>query len=387
MTGQRAAVAQLGGVSPSTRPACATVTAGPTDRPARRILYLVHDLDDPAVWRRVEMLQRGGASVDLAGFRRGDGALPGPARVLGRTHNGRMVERAWAVLHRRLRPHPDLAQGARPDAILARNLETLALAVPLQHAFGPGPRVALAYEVLDIHRLLVGPRPVARLLRRVERWLARGVDLLLVSSPGFVRAYFDPYGQCAAPVALVENKVPPNYPPTGAAAVRPPTAPSRAIRIGCFGMLRCRRSLHLLDRLTKGAPGRYEVILRGRPAYDAVPEFHRIVAANPDLRFAGPYTYPDELPAIYGAVDLAWLVDCYEAGANSDWLLPNRFYESGVAGVPAVALAQTEVGRRLRALGIGLLLERADDACVAAALGGVSLAGLDPLRVAQRRLP
>ena len=34
------------------------------------ILYLVHDLSDPAVRRRVIMLQAGGAKVTVAGFRR-----------------------------------------------------------------------------------------------------------------------------------------------------------------------------------------------------------------------------------------------------------------------------------------------------------------------------
>lgn len=39
------------------------------------ILYFVHDLADPAVRRRVLMLQAGGARVALAGFRRGDNRL------------------------------------------------------------------------------------------------------------------------------------------------------------------------------------------------------------------------------------------------------------------------------------------------------------------------
>ena len=60
--------------------------------------YLAHDLDDPAIWRRVEMLRRGGARVRVAGFRRGQGPLPEAATVLGRTANGRMVQRVRAIL-------------------------------------------------------------------------------------------------------------------------------------------------------------------------------------------------------------------------------------------------------------------------------------------------
>ena len=37
-----------------------------------RILYLVHNLADPSVGRRVAMFRQGGAEVEIAGFRRGD---------------------------------------------------------------------------------------------------------------------------------------------------------------------------------------------------------------------------------------------------------------------------------------------------------------------------
>ena len=63
-----------------------------------QVTYLAHDLDDPSCWRRVEMLRRGGATVRIAGFRRGAGPLPGPATVLGHTANGRLLQRVQAGL-------------------------------------------------------------------------------------------------------------------------------------------------------------------------------------------------------------------------------------------------------------------------------------------------
>ncbi|MFQ6547506.1 glycosyltransferase [Aestuariibius sp. 2305UL40-4] len=347
---------------------------------APRVLYLVHDLDDPAVWRRTEMLRLGGASVTLAGFRRGDGPLPEDALVLGHTRNGRMAERALSVLHQRLRPNPRLRKMGPFDAIMARNLEMLALAVPLARQSG----APLTYEVLDIHRLMVGASPASRLLRRIERRLCRHVSRLVVSSPAFLRNYFEPYGQCGAAAVLVENKVlsghdlpKPVFPPAG----------DGRLRIGWFGILRCRTSLHCLDAITRERPGRFEVVLRGKPALDAMPDFHDVVSANPDLRFEGPYAYPDDLPQIYGEVDLAWLVDRYDEGANSDWLLPNRLYESGMAHVPPIALEGTEIARRMASLGIGIRLQRADAAAALDALDTLGQEGLAELREAQAALP
>ena len=352
-----------------------------------RVLYLVHDLDDAAVWRRVEMLAAAGAEVDVAGFRRGTGPLPRPATVLGTTRNGRMVDRARSVLAQRLRTHPALLDLPRPDAIVARNLEMLALAVPLRRRRAAGAHIPLTYEVLDIHRLMVGDGRAARTLRAIERRLCADIDLLIVSSPAFVRNHFVRYGQTSAPVALVENKVrTAEYP---ALRIDPPPAvdASAPIRIGWFGILRCAVSLDCLDALTRAQPGRYHVSLRGRPALDAVPRFHAVVEANPDLHFGGAYAYPGDLTQIYGEVDLAWLVDRYDAGANSDWLLPNRLYESGLVGVPQIGLAGTEVENALRSLGIGLVLQGADADAAQRLLGDLTRADIAALRNRQNALP
>ncbi len=352
-----------------------------------RVLYLVHDLDDAAVWRRVEMLAAAGAEVDVAGFRRGTGPLPRPATVLGVTENGRMVDRARSVLAQRLRTHPALLRLPRPDAIVARNLEMLALAVPLRRRLAVGRHIPLTYEVLDIHRLMVGEGRAARALRSVERRLCRDIDLLIVSSPAFLRNHFARYGQTSARVALVENKV--RTADFAALRIDPvPTADEATpIRIGWFGILRCAVSLDCLDRLTRAHPGRYHLSLRGRPALDAVPRFHAVVEANPDLQFGGPYAYPADLKEIYGAVDLAWLVDRYDAGANSDWLLPNRLYESGLVGVPQIGLAGTEVENALRTLGIGLVLQGADADSAQRLLGDVTQTDIAALRNRQNALP
>ncbi len=348
----------------------------------KRLLYLAHDLDDAAIWRRVAMLRRAGITVDVAGFRRGDVDVPEQAIVLGQTSNARMLARAGSVLRQRLSTHPALLALPRPDAILARNLEMLAIGVPLRARLSAGRHLPLVYEVLDIHRLMIGDGAVTRLLRRIERTLCCDVDRLLVSSPAFVRAYFQPHGQFDGPVTLVENKV---FGPVPNAPTHP--APGDALRIGWFGILRCAVTLQLIDAVTRARPGAVKVIMRGRPALDTLPDFHEVVAANPDLRYDGPYTYPDDLAAIYGAVDLAWLVDRYDAGKNSDWLLPNRLYESGVNGVPPIGLDGTEVANQMRALGIGVTLDAADTASVARAINALTPERLAALRQAQDAMP
>lgn len=269
-----------------------------------------------------------------------------------------MGQRAYSVLRALAGLRRSLGHEARPDAILARNLEMLVLARRTRRLW-PGDPPGLIYEVLDIHRLMVGEGRRAQAMRAVERALLRGVGAVLTSSPAFISNYFDRYRQTQVPVHLVENRYfePRATAPNAVGPVRTPDeGTDRAVSIGWFGILRCRDSLACLDALTRARPGRYVVEMRGKPALDVLPRFHEIVAANPDLRFHGPYRYPDDLPDMYTQVDLAWLLDGFDAGYNSAWLLPNRLYEGCRHGAVPIAQAGTQTATFIQALGLGLVV-------------------------------
>lgn len=131
-----------------------------------RVLYLVHDLSDPAVRRRVLMLTAGGATVTLAGFRRGENRLAEIEGVtpleLGATADARFAQRLLAVAVATVKLPRLLAGLVRPDVILARNLEMLALANSASRHFGGVP---IAYECLDVHRLLLNKGLAGKVLR------------------------------------------------------------------------------------------------------------------------------------------------------------------------------------------------------------------------------
>lgn len=348
-----------------------------------RILYLAHDLSDAGIWRRVEMLIAGGAEVAVAGFRRVDSEVPVECTVveLGRTENARLGKRALSVARARLSLGRTLSGLSAPDLVIARNLEMLALAAPALRVLG-APAAPIVYECLDIHRMMLRSDALGTALRGLERRLAQRVSLLLTSSPAFLRNYFDRYETVPAPVEIVENRflelAPAPEAPVAGACPGP-------IRIGWFGILRCARSLDFLDRLTRAADGRIEVILRGKPARDALPTLDGVLAANPQLRLEGPYRYPDDLAAIYGAVDFAWLIDWYDAGENSEWLLPNRLYEGCRFGAVPIARKGTEIARVLEQLGIGVVTEGRSPEYLAQELTGLSLEDVARLKAAVAR--
>ncbi len=323
-----------------------------------KVLYLVHDLSDPAVAKRIAMLRDGGASVPTMGFRRASrsAATQNPFETveLGETRNGRFVQRIAAVLRTLAGLSRYRAYFADADVIIARNLEMLAIGVRARALAGGKP--VLIYECLDIHRLLLSAGPAGIGLRALEGWLSKRAAGLITSSPAFVTEYFEKRSRVRLPVLLVENKV---YAPEGEnlRAVPYPARPAGPPwRIGWFGAIRCRESLGILKTLVRQSGGRVEVVIRGRPAYDQFDDFDREVSDTPGLQFLGPYRNPDDLAGIYRDVHFNWAIDRFEAGLNSSWLLPNRLYEGGLFAAVPIAEASVETGQFLERLGIGVLL-------------------------------
>lgn len=78
-----------------------------------------------------------------------------------------------------------------------------------------------------------------------------------------------------------------------------------------------------------------------------------MVGRFPGLTFGGPYRNPADLRELYDGIDIVWCLDFYDAGKNSEWLLPNRLYEALCLGKPVLALAGTATGRYVEEHGVG----------------------------------
>lgn len=321
-----------------------------------RVLYLAHDLADPAIRRRVLMLRAGGAEVMLAGFRRDENPLAAIDGIepleLGITSDGRFVQRALSVVKASFSVRARLGHLPRPDVIIARNLEMLSVARRARHIFGAP--VPVVYECLDIHRLMLRKDMIGSVLRALEARFSRQASLLITSSPAFVEHYFKPLSGVDLPVMLLENQVLDLASDTPQ-AVMPQTPPKAGEpwRIGWFGALRCSKSLKLLSELTRAMQGRVVVEMRGRPAHSEFDDFDALVAREPYISFHGPYRNPEDLAKIYGQVHFVWAIDFYEEGQNSSWLLPNRLYEGCRHGGIPIALNGTETARYLERKAIG----------------------------------
>ena len=207
-----------------------------------------------------------------------------------------------------------------------------------------------------------------REMRCIRRSRCRG---LIVSSPGFLRNYFEPVHKGRYTAYLLENRLMDGM----EHGARPEPGAARAdgpLRLGWVGNLRCARSFALLLALADRMGDRIEIHLHGYPARTEIPVFEPEIEKRANMTYHGRYRAPEDLAGIYAALDLVWAGDFMEAGFNSVWLLPNRVYEGGYFCVPAIAPAGTETASWIDARKGGFLIDEPLDETLPALIARLS---------------
>ena len=309
-----------------------------------RISYFGHDSSDAAIRKRVRTFEKCGYEVHGFMNKRLDGPDPEWRNVeLGHTRNGAFIDRIWSVFRGAFRAAKHKQVLADSDLIVARNLDMLATAFLTKRLTGLDTPVA--YECLDVHRLLCREDIIGWVTRKFEGTFLKRSRGVLVSSPAFVSNHFERWYPGRYRAFLVENRLSAAFSQSVARPEKSSTAKVDApLRLGWVGILRCQRSLDLLVRVAETFGDKVEINLHGRPVEHSVPKFYETIDGYENILLHGAYDAPADLPGIYGQLDLIWAGDFMEAGLNSKWLLPNRIYEGGYFGVPAIAPADSQTG-------------------------------------------
>ncbi|WP_258724178.1 glycosyltransferase [Cellulomonas sp. NS3] len=321
--------------------------------PARRqVTVIAHDSTDARVLRRLRGLQAAGVDVLCLSFRRSRGGrahtLPVRNLDLGVTHDARYGHRLWAMARGMVTIWHARRLIATTQRFYAVNADSAILALAARRL--SGSRAPLAVEIADVQRPMLGRSARAVVLRALERVVLRRSDLLVTSSPGFVRHYFGPVQGRDSDVFLLENKV---HPDPGFPSPADDPAGTGPWVVGWYGAFACERSWRIVRDLAVQLDGVAEFHLHGFPTFTDGDTFRREIEAARGVSYIGAYTSPEDLPSVYGQSDFAWAIDFRDPEHNSRWCLPNRLYESAAAGVPVLAVRSTETGAWVEAHGSG----------------------------------
>ncbi|MEL6857326.1 MAG: glycosyl transferase [Pseudomonadota bacterium] len=318
------------------------------------IAFFGHDAADGAVRRRVRAMQNDGLQVTGFMMRRRENISPEWNNIdLGLTRDRAVLARLKSIfVGARVAARSDELEHA--DVIYARNLDMLIAAFLAKRLRNlPTPVI---YECLDINRLMIRQDIVGKILRWIEGRLLKRSKALVTSSPGFLKHYFEVHHAGKYTAYLVENRLAAGF-DYGARPSAPKQGRPDKLRLGWVGMLRCQRSLDLMCDLADRFPEQLEIRLHGIPGRTEIAEFEPVIEPRANIIFAGRYKSPEDLAEIYANIDVVWAGDFMDAGYNSVWLLPNRIYEGGYYGVPAIAPKETETGNWIADRSLGFTLD------------------------------
>ena len=160
---------------------------------------------------------------------------------------------------------------------------------------------------------------------------------------------------------VLENKIEPSSELSHLVNARPADdGPSRKLRIGYFGLLRCQWSWQVLEALAKKQPDQIEIKVAGHPLCPINIEERAKQFQN--ITFLGTYQSPAGLPALYDDVDLVWA--CYPGPDVDDndmrWAQlvcrSNRFYESCFFQRPTITVAGSGDAKEVQRYDLGFIV-------------------------------
>lgn len=323
-----------------------------------RLVYFAPEFTETSTIKRVQAFIDSECAPVVFGFERGrynlDYKPEWPHVLLGRTRDGRYWHRLGALVRALpvLWRHRAILRQAK--VFYARNVDLLALALLVTKFFNRN--VFVVYEILDVQPVMVRRGFRSALMRLLERLCLKRIGLLVVSSPGFFHNYYSARQGYRGEWFLLENKLhssalemtEPQRPiALQASARQPPWV------VGYFGLIRGKATIELILRVAEAARGR--VIFQFRGVLTTVDEqqFRTVLRRADNVVYGGEYANPRDLPGLYRSIDFAWALDLENIANNSRWLLPCRFYEAGLFGVPCLAVREFELGHLITRLDIG----------------------------------
>lgn len=218
--------------------------------------------------------------------------------------------------------------------------------------------VKLVYEVGDIREILIGKAPINNLARFLEKFLLRYVSVLVITSTAFYTEYFKKVQKTKSlRYHVVENKLDTDI-MSVARSQEIAGKDNKEFTIGYFGVLRCARTLEILQMLAEKGKGKIKIYLRGLRGIKTQKEYDQLVSTERVVN-EGPYVVPDDLSAMYNSVDMVWACYPYHGKEVSNWCWAKtiRFYESCYFKKPVFVQTGTEDCKTVEQYGIGICLD------------------------------
>ncbi len=318
------------------------------------ILYILPVASDARFTKRINALNELGTKSTILAFDRD--YYPGKKFDCGYESLGRIQHRRY---FRRIIPLVRAFFKIRKrikytDVVYTFGLDLLGIGWLSRVCQNKYPKIV--YEVGDIRDVLLGRGLFAKCLRWLERFLLKRIDLLVVTSEAYVKGYYaEIQGLHTIKYHIIENKMDGNG--ISRCVDQRKNEKTNVIRIGYFGVIRCRRSWEILKKAVRMGKGGIRLYVRGIAM--GIENFDREADATPYVTYDGSYVCPDDLVDMYRHIDVSWVAH-HHGKSNLLWSRGNRFYEACFFNKPMIAQYETEDAKIVSELEIGLCIDLND---------------------------
>ena len=333
--------------------------------------------------KRISMLQQAGFQVEAVAYQRdvfvSGGRIPScPVEILGNLAHGRYFSRVSRLL---LDIGKVRAVIRRNDVVYAFSPDMALLGL----IAGYGLEKHCIVEVADIRDIQVDRRLAGRVVRSIEARVVRACRLLVLTTSGY-SAYYREWLRTSTPQLIVENKVDSGFCTRVLSAGRPLLKrPVDIVRIGWFGVLRDEWTLQVIEFLLRSAPDRFRVVTAGIAHRLPGGELLERIKKLPGIEYLGEYRSPDDLPDLYGRVDM--VMACYPPEAPHGWSQSNRYYDACLFQRPLIARAGTMDAREVQRYDIGLIITEKEADTAASRIRDIDATDLHHWRANMAALP
>ena len=240
----------------------------------------------------------------------------------------------------------------RFELLLVNNIDVLLLYVLSGYRFaGSKNRPKIAIEISDLREFVFGRGLMSRFMRWLERRLYKKyVDKLIVTSKKYHSWHFEKFFK--KDVFVLENKLLSAEIPEAEAGKK---QRSGKTVIGIVGLLLRKDEYIKLFETYKNQP-KTEIHIYGKGQYGDVVE--KYASEYENIHYFGPYNAFTDMGAIYGSVDMIYLV--YDTGLvslNNKLALPNKLYECMYYKVPVICSKGTYLEEMVLQWGIGVSID------------------------------
>lgn len=332
----------------------------------KKVVFILNSVQQQRCLKRIEEFIQNGYEVEAYGFQRSEKIPTQPknftVHIIGRFDNTMPYAKRLPLMRQAMRKVFQAHQG---ESVLYYYflLDVAMVGYSLNHA-------PFVYENSDLMHLDFGHAVLRKLFCRIDKFIIRRSLLTVMTSQGFVNYYYGdkkPDNVLVVPNRLNEQITSLPYHPTPYHIDH--------LRFGFVGFARSEQVFRFAETLVRHFP-QHEMHFFGL-YYQALNDYEGLAAAFPNFHLHGPFSNPQDLPAIYEQIDL--LVSTYDVKTkqNPRYAEANKLYEAIWFEKPFVCSLGCFMGNKAVRLGFGYELDTTNEQAIIDFVQHLTQASLD----------